>query len=77
MWKLYMDSSVNSLRVVNKGRDEGGTDGGAFADDIIDESSAEICTSSSEDNRDAVSRSDLKVRPSESMVCWEEPQSMR
>lgn len=33
--------------------------------------------SSSVDKREAVSRSDLKVLPSLSFVCWEEPQSMR
>lgn len=72
-----MDSSEKTLRVVNSGREEEGMEeDNAFAADI-DVESAEICTSSEEDRRDAVSRSDLKVRPSESLVCWEEPQSMR
>ena len=33
--------------------------------------------SSSVDKKEVVSRSDLNVLPSLSLVCWEEPQSMR
>lgn len=39
--------------------------------------STEVWTSSVVDKRLAVSRSDLNVLPSSSLVCWDEPQSMR
>lgn len=39
--------------------------------------STEVWTSSVVDKRLDVSRSDLNVLPSSSLVCWDEPQSMR